>query len=78
MRTAKYNKPFESLDCNRGRDTIIRRTPQNYIYLNETTKKSKFQSKDTTIKGHEHHVLSSYFFLRGIIPSLQSCIAAWE
>lgn len=32
-RKTKYNKPFEPLDCNRGRDSIIRLTPQNYIFL---------------------------------------------
>ena len=32
-RTIKYNKPFEPLDCNRGRDSIIRLTPQNYIFI---------------------------------------------
>ncbi len=33
MRNTKFNKPFESLDCNRGRDDIIRRTPQIYIVI---------------------------------------------
>ena len=33
MRNTKYNKPFQSLDCNRGRDSIIRITPQNYIII---------------------------------------------
>ena len=33
MRPTKYNKPFESLDCNRGRDTRLRKTPQNYIFI---------------------------------------------
>ena len=32
-RKTKYNKPFEPLDCNRGRDSIIRFTPQNYIFI---------------------------------------------
>ena len=32
-RKTKYNKPFEPLDCNRGRDTIIRFTSQNYIFI---------------------------------------------
>ena len=32
-RKTKYNKPFEPLDCNRGRDNIIRNTPQNYIFI---------------------------------------------
>ena len=32
-RKTKYNKPFEPLDCNRGRDSIIRITPQNYIFM---------------------------------------------
>ena len=32
-RKTKYNKPFEPLDCNRGRDSIIRYTPQNYIFI---------------------------------------------
>ena len=32
-RKTKYNKPFEPLDCNRGRDSIIRSTPQNYIFI---------------------------------------------
>ena len=32
-RKTRYNKPFEPLDCNRGRDTIIRFTPQNYIFI---------------------------------------------
>ena len=32
-RKNKYNKPSEPLDCNRGRDSIIRFTPQNYIFL---------------------------------------------
>ena len=33
MRNTKFNKTFESLDCNRGRDNIIRRTPQIYIII---------------------------------------------
>ena len=33
MRNTKYNKPFQSLDCNRGRDFFLRRTPQNYIII---------------------------------------------
>ena len=32
-RKTRYNKPFEPLDCNRGRDSIIRKTPQNYIFI---------------------------------------------
>ena len=33
MRNTKYNKPLQALDCNRGRDSIIRLTPQNYIII---------------------------------------------
>ena len=33
MRPTKYNKPFEPLDCNRGRNTILKTTPQNYIFI---------------------------------------------
>ena len=33
MRPTKYNKPFEPLDCNRGRGTRLRKTPQNYIFI---------------------------------------------
>ena len=33
MRNTKFNKTFESLACNRGRDNIIRNTPQNYIFI---------------------------------------------
>jgi len=33
IRKTKYNKPFEPLDCNRGRDTRTRKTPQNYIFI---------------------------------------------
>ena len=33
IRETKYNKPFEPLDCNRGRDSIIRQTPLNYIFI---------------------------------------------
>ena len=33
-RKTKYNKPFEPLDCNRGRGNIItKKTPQNYIFI---------------------------------------------
>ena len=32
-RKTKYNKPYEPLDCNRGRDSIIRLTPQNYVFI---------------------------------------------
>ena len=33
MRSTKFNKPFEPLDCNRGRGSIINQTPQNYIFI---------------------------------------------
>ena len=33
MRNTKYNKPFEPLDYNRGRNSILRKTPQNYIFI---------------------------------------------
>ena len=33
MRKTKYNKPFEPLDCNRGRGNLLRKTPQNYIFI---------------------------------------------
>ena len=33
MRNTKYNKPFEPLDCNRGRSTKFKKTPQNYIFI---------------------------------------------
>ena len=32
-RKTRYNKPFEPLDCNRGRDNIFIITPQNYIFI---------------------------------------------
>ena len=32
-RSTMYNKPFESLDCNRGRNTLLIRTRQNYIII---------------------------------------------
>ena len=33
VRNTKYNKPLEPLDCNRGRSNILRKTPQNYIFI---------------------------------------------
>ena len=33
MRNTKYNRPFQSLDCNRGRGSIFNPSPQNYIII---------------------------------------------
>ena len=33
MRNTSYNKPCEPLDCNRGRSSLFRKTPQNYIFI---------------------------------------------
>ena len=32
-RHTKYNKPFEPLDCNRGRGNIFKKSIQNYIFI---------------------------------------------
>lgn len=33
MRKTSYNKPCEPLDCNRGRNSLFAKTPQNYIFI---------------------------------------------